>query len=68
MSGINKLENLFNVLETSGTKYSDYKVESLSKIVYHDPETIERSTVMIVNKGLQGLCAGIVPDSMNLNK
>jgi len=42
MRGINKVENMFNLLEMLSEKYSGYKVVPTSSIVYHDPETPEQ--------------------------
>lgn len=42
MRGINRIENMFDVLNDLGSKYSDYIPKMSSEIVYHDPETLEQ--------------------------
>lgn len=45
MNGINNIKNIFNTLERYGDKYSGYNFDSLSNIVYCDPETPEQEAL-----------------------
>lgn len=42
MSGINRVKNMFDVLQKGAVKYADYKVQPLSEAEYHDPENVEQ--------------------------
>lgn len=47
MSGINKINNFFDVLESTGAKYlaEGYVRGKLSEVVYHDPENQEQEEI-----------------------
>lgn len=43
MSGINRVKNMFDVLQKGAVKYADYRVQPLSEAEYHDPENVEQA-------------------------
>ena len=56
MSRINRVSNMFDVLEKLSAKYPDYKPVASTQIVYHDPETPEQEEkAKKIAKGSLGL-------------